>query len=130
MNKTRFKLESEIIQAFRQDNIRGNTIHFEWDRIPVTPSNYILYVITRNVTNGQLFLLKRIEADTHFNCLTNMLEYLHNDAITESIWEVKWIDADNLNWTSHFIGKDEFEVRDKFYFDTENNIELVSINVI
>ena len=127
LNKATFKLQSEIIQAFRQDNVRGNTIHFFWDRIPITPSNYILYVITRNIYNGQIFLLKKIEADTHHNCLTNMLEYLRNDAITESIWEVKWIDDTDLNWTSHFIGKDEIEVRDKFYFDTENEIKIVNI---
>ena len=126
MNTSTFELESKIIQAFRQDNVRGNTIHFSWDRVSETPADYILKVITRNVTNGQLFLLKMVKADTHNQCLLNMLDYIENDMSKEDTWEVEWICKDQ-EWTSHFVGKNEQEIKEKFYFDTTHFAAIISI---
>lgn len=128
MNTSTFELESKIIQAFRQDNVRGNTIHFSWDRMSETPADYILKVITRNVANGQLFLLKMVKADTHNQCLLNMLDYIENDMSKEDTWEVEWVDVNNKKWTSHFVGKCETEVREKFYYDMTINSAITSIN--
>lgn len=125
MNHSKIELESKIIQAFRQDNVRGNTIHFEWDRLSETPADYILKVVTRNVTNGQLFLLKMVKADTHNQCLLNMLDYIEND-MGDNTWKVTWICKDQ-EWISHFVGTDEQDVKEKFYFDTTHSAEIISI---
>jgi len=96
--------------------------------MPETPADYILKVITRNVTNGQLFLLKKIEADTKHKCLKDMLHYLENDMADDNKWDVKWTCGDNIDWVSHFVGEDEEEIRDKFYFGNTDDIILISID--
>ena len=127
MNKSKIKLESEIIQQFRANNEVGNTIHFDWDRMSETPADFILTVITKNFINGQLFLLKKVQAPTQHQCLLDMLTYIQNDFI-EDEWEVKWTCNDDTEQTSHFKGKDEEEIRSKFYFDEEYILSIISIN--
>lgn len=123
------ELESKIIQVIRKDNSRGNTIHFHWDRTPFSPSNYILDVITHNVFNGQNFLLKRMEGESHIECLSKMLEYVESAFQDEYSWTVYWTDSQGEQHKSYFRGVDEDEVKQKFFYEEKTEAVINSIKM-
>lgn len=123
----RITQESKIIQAIREDNHRGNTIHFKWDRLSETPADYFLDVITHNITNGQNFLMKRIFADSKSECLRKMVEYAETGFKDEPSWIVSWVDSNDIEWESYFRGADEDQVKDKFNYDSSAQSVILEI---
>jgi hypothetical protein len=121
--------ESKIIDVVRKDNHRNNTIHFVWDRTPFEPNDFVLQVVTRNVQNGQLFLLKQVEAPTHTECLKQMLDYVKGTFKEDSNWTVFWVDVEGHPHMSYFRGKDQDEVRAKFDYDKNGEVEIVDIRL-
>ena len=120
-------LESKIIQIIRKDNVKGNTVHFLWDRQPETPADYILEVVTHNVDSGKNFLLKSVNASTHTECLKSMLQYLEEDSKQDQTWNVFWRDEKGTKHLSYFNGKDEEEVRQKFFYEDDGRSEIEEI---
>jgi len=111
-------IESSIIQAVRSDNFRENIIHFIWDRLPETPADFILEVLTYNIKNGQCFLLKRVFGDTHNNCLLKMFDYVEKTYLNDFTWIVEWKDYNFEDHISIFRGLNEDEVKDKFFYNS------------
>lgn len=127
MNTAEIIAESKIIQAIRKDNTRGNTIHFKWDRLSETPADYILDVITHNVSNGQNFLMKSVNAPTHAECLQLMVDYVESKFKDEHNWTVFWTDKDGNTHQSYFRGIDVDEVKTKFFYETSTKSVIDNI---
>lgn len=132
IHKSRIELESKIINVVRANNTRGNTFHFQYDRAPLgfeAELDYVLEVITRNVMNGQLFLLKRIEGTSETDCLNRMLEYVESKYKDENNYTVIWNDKDGDEHESYFRSTNEEEVRTKFYFSGHNDATITEIKL-
>ena len=126
-NSRQIAVESSIIRAVSKDNFRGNTIHFRWDRLPETPADFILEVLTCNHYNGRCFLLKRVFDDTENNCLLQMLDYVEKSYVNEPTWTVEWTNHRLETCTSIFRGLNEDDVRDKFFYDSLARSTIKSI---
>ena len=122
------QFETRVIQALRKDNVNGNTIHFYWDRAPFG-SNYILRVVTHNIKTNQNFLMKQVDAPSKAECWDAMIKYIDTDCKNEESYIVTWSDGKGgEHHESHFRGKDDMDVTNKFIHDNTYGI-IIDIKV-
>jgi hypothetical protein len=117
------EIESKIIYTLNRDNAKSNTFHFVWYQ---DSQKFNLEIVSCNPQNLQIFLLLSQSGYSLLNCLELALERIVLEKSTEYSWTVTWIDEDNKEHISYFLGKNEYEVRNKFYY-TGLNTSIINI---
>ena len=124
INFKQIDLENEIIKTLNKDNTNNNTFHFKF--LEDTES-VRLNIISCNSNTKHIFLLIENSGDSIIDCLDKALSDIKKEKAQEYSWIVKWIDDVNNEHISYFIGKNETEVRNKFYYSDDGNIAIVDI---
>lgn len=122
--KERIRLESEIFGFLNRDNYRRNTFHFSWQEDTESVS---CSVLSCNPITGQVFLLHSESGDSHQKALEKILESLRESSSEEYSWKVVWVDKLSKAHVSYFRGRNEEEVRSKFYYDDTDNNAILSV---
>jgi hypothetical protein len=111
-------LENKIINKLNEDNLNQNTFHFIWSK---NDDGITLDIVSCNSKNEQQFLLLKQEGTSFNNCLEKALVRIKKQFPLEYSWIVQWVDINNNEQLSYFIGADEDVVRNKFYFHNINS---------
>jgi len=125
VNFKKIELESQIIATLNQDNGKSNTFHFIWYN---DSESVNLEIVSCNPQNLQIFLLLSQSGSSFLNCLEMALEKIKDKNSTEYSWTVTWIDENDKEQVSYFRGKNEQEVRNKFYY-TDSYVNLAIGNI-
>lgn len=120
------QLEYEITQLIQKSG--PCYVHFQYLK------GGKLQVITYNFQHGQAFLMGEFDSDPKENsrvpALEQCLKYLRNQHPEEFIFTVKWKDVGKgSNHVSYFRGKNEEEVKKKFFL-TVTHLQTVAIESI
>lgn len=124
INFKQIELENEIIKTLNKDNTNNNTFHFKFSE---DTESVRLNIISCNPNTKQIFLLIENSGDSIIDCLDKALDDIKKEKAQEYSWVVKWIDDVNNENISYFIGKNETEVRNKFYYSDDRNISIFDI---
>lgn len=129
MKTEEIRIECEILQRLYKNNTRGNTVHFSTEE---SSDGCLLQILTRNIYNNEIFVLKEISGTNRIVCLKKILQYVEETYKEDNNYTVYWTDSKGKNNISYFRGRSEDEIISKFHFDKYSiaKIDKIKLNPI
>lgn len=124
------ELEDKITSIVQNNNINGCIVSFHYE--PADVCGHIVLIVTDNPVHNDKFLLCQRWGMTEYEALLSAYDYINIKMPYENSYTIEWKKNGQEEKTikSYFVGKNMFDILEKFYYKKDdNNYTIFSIKL-